>query len=67
MPDKIRRGNRYDQEIIFLFLHKNKCCDGSNEGSQCNGSNDVSQHMFSLRKENNSRNYPQNPGLPEAL
>ena len=43
---QIRKENRDDSEIIFLFLDKNICCDPSLEPSLQDGSNDSSQHMF---------------------
>ena len=51
---QIRRGNRDNLGIIHIFLHKSKFCDPSVEPSHQDGSNEGSQHMFSLR---NKRNY----------
>ena len=50
---QIRRGNRDDLGIIFLILHKNIHCDPSLEPSCQDGSNEGSQHMFSLRNKKN--------------
>ena len=51
-----------------IFLHKNTFCDFSLEPSRQDGSNEGSQHMFSLRnKKKLSLNYPRYPLLSGAL
>ena len=51
-----------------MFLCKNIFCDPSLELSRRDGSNDGSQHMFSLRnKKKYSLNYSQYPLLSGAL
>ena len=51
---QIRRSNRYNLEIIFHLSPKNIFCDPSLEPSRRDGSNEGSQHMFSL---GNKKNY----------
>ena len=48
---QIRKGNRDNLGIIFIFLHKNIFCDSSLEPSHQDGSNEGSQLMFLLRNE----------------
>ena len=48
---QIRRGNRDNLGIISIFFHKNISCDPPLEPSHRDGSNDGSQHMFSLRNK----------------
>ena len=50
-PDK--KGNKDNLGIISHILHKNILCDPSLELSRRDGSNEGSQHMFSLRIKNN--------------
>ena len=50
---QIRRSNRYNLEIIFHISPKNIFCDPSLEPSRRDGSNEGSQHMFSLRNKKN--------------
>ena len=39
------------KEQLTIFLHKNICCDPSLEPSYRDGSNEGSQHMFSLKNK----------------
>ena len=49
---QIRRANRDNFGIISLISHKKKRnCDPTLEPSHQNGSNEGSQHMFSLRNK----------------
>ena len=48
---QLRRGNRDNFGIIFIFFHKNIFCDLSFEPSWWDGSNEGSQHMFLLRNK----------------
>ena len=48
---QLRRGNRDNLEIISHNFHKNIFCDPSLEPSSQDGSNEGSQHMFSLRNK----------------
>ena len=50
---QIRRGNRDNLGIIFLFLSLKHICDPSLEPSRRDGSNEGSQHMFWLRNKKN--------------
>ena len=47
---QIKRGNR---DNLGKFFHKSIFCDPSLEPSHRDGSNDGSQHMFSLRNKKN--------------
>ena len=51
-PDK--RSNRDNSEIIFHISPYTHICDPSSEPSHRDGSNEGSQHMFSL---GNKKNY----------
>ena len=51
---QIRRSNIYNLEIIFHISPINIFCDPSLEPSRRDGSNEGSQHMFSL---GNKKNY----------
>ena len=46
---QIRNGNKDNLGIIFHIHHQNIFCDPPLEPSRRDGSNEVSQHMFSLR------------------
>ena len=48
---QIRRGNR--DNLGAILLHINIFCDPSLEPSRQDGSNDGSQHTFSLRNKKN--------------
>ena len=50
---QIRRGERANLGTISHILHKNILCDSSLEPSHRDGSDEGSQHMFSLRNEKN--------------
>ena len=50
---QIRRSNRYNLEIIFHISPKNIFWDPSLEPSHRDGSNEGSQHMFSLKNKKN--------------
>ena len=50
---QIRRDNKDNFEIIAIFLHKNIFCDPLLEPCHRDGSNEGSQHMFSLRNKKN--------------
>ena len=51
-----------------MFLHKNICCDPSLELSHRDSSNEGSQLLFSLRKEDNfSLNHPEDTLLSITL
>ena len=49
----IRRGNRDNLGIISHISHKSIVCDPSLELSYRDGSNEGSQHMFSLQNKEN--------------
>ena len=48
---QIRRGNKDNLGIIFHIYHQNIFRDPSLEPSRRDGSNEGSQHMFSLRNK----------------
>ena len=50
---QIRRGNRDNLGMISRVFQKNIFCDPPLEPSCCDGSNEGSQHMFSLRNKKN--------------
>ena len=50
---QIRRGNRDNLGIISHVFQKNIFCDPPLEPSRLEGSNEGSQHMFSLRNKKN--------------
>ena len=50
---QIRRSNKDNLGIIIHVFQKNIFCDPSLELSQRDGSNEGSQHMFSLKNEKN--------------
>ena len=60
---QIRRGSRNNFGIISHILHKIIFCGPSLEPSRGDGSNEGSQHMFSLRNKKLSLNYPPKPPL----
>ena len=65
---QIRNGNWDSLVIISLISPQNKFCDPSLEPSCQDGSNEGSQHMFSLiNMENYLLNYPPHPLLSGAL
>ena len=64
----IRRGKRDSLGIIFHITPLNVCCYASLELSRRDGSDEGSQHIFSLRNNRKiSLNYPQYPLLSGAL
>ena len=50
---QIRRGSRDILGIISTVLHKSIYCDPSLEPSRRDGSDEGSQHMFSMRNKKN--------------
>ena len=50
---RARRVTRIMEGLLFIFLQKNIFCDPSLEPSPKDGSNEESQHMFSLRNKKN--------------
>ena len=60
---QIRRVKRDNLGIIFHITPSNICCDPLLEPSRQDGSNEGSQHMFSLRNMKNIFELPSKPPL----